>query len=188
MPARVNTTGDIGTAKDASDAYDKDNIFLTDEGWVYRHFKKADKSQFWDEIIVAGEVDPAATIGGVANAPVDAINDATPTFETGDGLQDIEYSPDFNSGGGGAPTPPATGPATGLSITNPGSNYSVATGLATTGGNGNGLTVNVTSVAGGSNQISGVSIASGGSGYQQGDVVTVVQAGSSSDARLTVSI
>ena len=108
MPARVNTSGDIGNALDASDAYDKDNIFLTDQGWVYRHYKKADFSEFWDEIIVAGEVDPAATIGGVANAPVDAIADATPTFETGDGKKDVEYSPNFSSsstgggGGGGA--------------------------------------------------------------------------------------
>ena len=105
MPARVNTSGDIGTALDASDAYNKDNIFLTDEGWVYRHYKKSDFSEFWDEIIVAGEVDPAATIGGVPNAPVDAINDAAPTFESGDGSKDVEYSPDFSSGGGG--TPPA---------------------------------------------------------------------------------
>ena len=90
MPARVNTTGDIGTAKDASDSYDKDNIFLTDEGWVYRHFKKADKSEFWDEIIVAGEVDTAE----VSNDPVGNINDAAPTFEIGDLEKDLSYSPE----------------------------------------------------------------------------------------------
>ena len=87
MPARVETTSAIGTAPAACDVYDMDNIFLTDEGWVYRHYKKADKSQFWDEILVAGEVVAGATIGGVANAPVDAINDANPNFETGDGVQ-----------------------------------------------------------------------------------------------------
>jgi hypothetical protein len=91
MPHRVNTTGDIGTAKEASDSYDVDNIFLTNEGWVYRHYKKADKSQFWDEIICAGEVDSS----DVNNDPVDNINDATPTFESGDGSQDIEYSPSY---------------------------------------------------------------------------------------------
>ncbi len=107
MPARVNTSGDIGTALDASDAYNKDNIFLTDEGWVYRHYKNDALTKFWDEIIVSGEVDPAATIGGVPNAPVDAIADVSPNFETGDGKKDVEYSPDFSSGGGGAPTPPA---------------------------------------------------------------------------------
>ena len=97
MPHRVNTEGDIGTAKVASDSYDVDNIFLTDEGWVYRHYKKEDKSVFWDEIIVAGEVDSTLTIGGVANTPVDSIGDAAPNFETGDGDQDIEYSPDFTA-------------------------------------------------------------------------------------------
>ena len=92
MPHRVNTTGDIGTAKDASDSYDKDNIFLTDEGWVYRHYKKADKSLFWDEIICAGEVDDSLTIDSVDNTPVGAIGDATPSFETGDGKVDFENS------------------------------------------------------------------------------------------------
>ena len=106
MPARVNTPGDIGNAKLASDSYDVDNIFLTDEGWVYRHYKNDALTKFWDEIIVAGEVDAAATISGVPNAPVDAINDATPTFETGDGKKDVENSPDF-SGGGSTPAPPA---------------------------------------------------------------------------------
>ena len=107
MPHRVNTTGDIGTAKAASDSYDVDNIFLTDEGWVYRHYKKADKTVFWDEIICAGEVDSTLTINSVANTPVDAIGDLSPNFEVGDGVQDVEYSPDFRLGGGGAPTPPA---------------------------------------------------------------------------------
>ena len=93
MPHRVNTTGDIGTAKDASDSYDVDNIFLTDEGWVYRHYKKADKSVFWDEIICAGEVDSTLTINGVVNTPVDTIGTASPNFETGDGTVDFENSP-----------------------------------------------------------------------------------------------
>ena len=56
--------------------------------------RKADKSQFWDEIIVAGEVDTS----DVANDPVDAIGDASPTFDAeglGDTKQDIEYSPDY---------------------------------------------------------------------------------------------
>ena len=105
MPARVETTSAIGTAPAACDVYDMDNIFLTDEGWVYRHYKKADKSQFWDEILVAGEVVSGATIGGVANDPVDAINDASPTFEVGDGTVDFENSPLYSDGGGAAPDP-----------------------------------------------------------------------------------
>ena len=85
---------DLRGLKAESDSYDYDNVFLTDEGWVYRHYKKADKSQFWDEIIVAGEVDTT----DVANDPVDSIGDATPTFDAeglGDTKQDIEYSPDY---------------------------------------------------------------------------------------------
>ena len=105
MPARVETTSAIGTAPAACDVYDMDNIFLTDEGWVYRHYKKADKSQFWDEILVAGEVVSGATIGGVANDPVDSINDASPTFEVGDGTVDFENSPLYGDGGGGTPAP-----------------------------------------------------------------------------------
>ena len=106
MPARVETTSAIGTAPAACDVYDMDNIFLTDEGWVYRHYKKADKSQFWDEILVAGEVVAGATIGGVANAPVDAINDANPNFETGDGVPDFANSPLY----GGVDPAPGPGP------------------------------------------------------------------------------
>ena len=104
MPHRVNTTGDIGNAKVASDSYDVDNIFLTDEGWVYRHYKNTAKTKFWDEIIVAGEVDETLTINGTATTPVDEINDATPTFETGDSKSDIEYAPGYNS----SVTPPAS--------------------------------------------------------------------------------
>ena len=107
MPARVNTEGDIGNALIKSDAYDVDNIFLTDEGWVYRHYKNDALTKFWDEIIVAGEVVPGISIGGIANNPVDAINDPAPTFQPGgDGDKDVENSPNFG-GGGGSPTPPS---------------------------------------------------------------------------------
>lgn len=175
MPARVNTTGDIGTAKDASDSYDKDNIYLTTEGWVYRHFKKADQSEYWDEIIVAGEVDPTLTIDGVANAPVDDIYEASPNFEVGDGTFDFEYS--------STPVaPPLTGPATGVSIASGGSGYSTASAVATSGGNGNGLTVDIT-VTG--DAITGAILNSGGTGYQQGDTVTVA---GGTGGTLTVSI
>ena len=138
MPARVNTPGDIGTAKIASDSYDVDNIFLTDEGWVYRHYKNSALTKFWDEIIVAGEVDAAATINGVANAPVDALNDATPTFESGDSIKDVEYSPNFRSGGGGTPPAPTIGTITitGASSTTDGNTESYSAtngGTATTG-------------------------------------------------------
>ena len=63
MPQRVNSKSDIGTSKIASDSYDTNNIFLTDQGWVYRHWKgdPTTTERYWDEIIVAGAVDAADT-------------------------------------------------------------------------------------------------------------------------------
>ncbi len=64
MPQRVNSKSDIGTSKIASDSYDTNNIFLTDQGWVYRHWKGDPldlDARYWDEILVAGEVDAADT-------------------------------------------------------------------------------------------------------------------------------
>ena len=123
MPHRLNKNlSTVPTIKElrgliaASDAYDMDNVYLTEEGWIYRHYKKADKSVWWDEIITAGQVIlPEAQGGpdtgeGDDNAPVIATvtadknlgttAEADITFETGDGKKDYEY-------GGNAPTPPS---------------------------------------------------------------------------------
>ena len=77
-----------GNYPDASDVADKDNIFLTESGWVYRHFRDQAKTKFWDEIIWAGYVDDAV----VENDPVDEMNEATAdvTFLVGDGFQYVE--------------------------------------------------------------------------------------------------
>ena len=77
-----------GNYPDASDVADKDNIFLTESGWVYRHFRDQAKTKFWDEIIWAGYVDAAV----VENDPVDEIDEATAnvTFLVGDGYQFVE--------------------------------------------------------------------------------------------------
>ena len=82
VPFLEQTTGNY---PDASDVADKDNIFLTEQGWVYRHFKSLDKSEYWDEVIWAGYVDASVQ----ANDPVDTIgapNDDI-TFLVGDGFQ-----------------------------------------------------------------------------------------------------
>ena len=111
MPHRKNTKGDIGTAKRFSDSYDMDNIYLAEEGWVYRHFKNTDRTLWWDEIIVAGQVKPGMSIHGVPNGPgvgqgtgtpgVDEViltnppklgTDKTPSFQQGDGVFDYRYS------------------------------------------------------------------------------------------------
>lgn len=110
MPHRKNAKGDIGTAKKFSDSYDMDNIYLTEEGWVYRHFKNTDRTLWWDEIIVAGQVKPDMSIHGVSNGPgveqgtgrgvseVVLTNPlklgtvTTPSFQKGDGVFDYRYS------------------------------------------------------------------------------------------------
>ena len=90
MPQRINIVGDLGTTKIASDSYDIDNIYLTEEGWVYRHFKSTDGSRYWDEILVAGEV-PSTDSPEETNPPKLGTV-ASPTYETGDGEFDINYS------------------------------------------------------------------------------------------------
>ena len=77
MPQNSNASSDTGWLKNISDVADKDNVYLSDQGWVYRHYKKDDKSVFWDEIIVAGAV-PSGDSPAVFGA-------ASPTFLTGDG-------------------------------------------------------------------------------------------------------
>ena len=46
----------VGNYPAKSDCADKDNIYLSDQGWVYRHFKNASKTKYWDEVIWAGDV------------------------------------------------------------------------------------------------------------------------------------
>tara|TARA_B100000131_G_scaffold77465_1_gene74088 strand:+ start:300 stop:869 length:570 start_codon:yes stop_codon:yes gene_type:complete len=43
-------------------AVDPSNVFATAEGWVLRHYKKSDQSEFWDEVLVA--VDGLVGAGG----------------------------------------------------------------------------------------------------------------------------
>ena len=73
----------VGNYPAKSDVADQDNIYLSDQGWVYRHYKSLDKSKFWDEIIWAGDV----TNPPSANDPVDPFGDPDPDFNNGDGIQ-----------------------------------------------------------------------------------------------------
>ena len=163
MPLRSNTQSDIGTSKVSSDSYDTNNIFLTDQGWVYRHFKKDDKSEFWDEIIVAGEAGAPDAITATTYSPEGggSVAFASPTFEgTTDGAVDIQYSPSFNpmapaaegparypfpdesaeapeENGGGAPAAPADPVVTNATLTLIGAtsgNTAYITSAALTGG------------------------------------------------------
>ena len=167
MPRRDNLnlsatpiTKDLRNLKDASDSFDKDNVFLTDQGWVYRHYKKADFSQYWDEILVAGEVD----LSDSANDPSSAFDTAAPTFEVGDGDKDVEYSPDFSSGGGGTPTPPAVTIGTitisGAATANDGD---TETYTASNGGTATGVSYSIAS-SDGSDVVSGMDVTFNGTG------------------------
>lgn len=79
MPTRANKASDLAAVTNTNPVLDMDNVYLSDRGWTLRHYKREDKSLFWDEVLVAGEV-PAS------DSP-DPFGDATPTFETGDGVQ-----------------------------------------------------------------------------------------------------
>ena len=73
----------IGNYPAISDAANKDNIYLSDQGWAYRHFTSPDKSEYWDEILWAGEV----TVPPGLNDPVGVFGAEEQTFLFGDGFQ-----------------------------------------------------------------------------------------------------
>lgn len=58
MP-RKSDRSDLTCALKANPVLDRDNVYFSDEGWAYRHYKSYAKSNdadgFWDEVLVAGE-------------------------------------------------------------------------------------------------------------------------------------
>ena len=70
----------IGAYKEADVAADIDNIFLSNQGWCYRHYKEELKGKWWDEIIIAGD-----------GRSFDSPGDTNPGFERADGIKDFEY-------------------------------------------------------------------------------------------------
>lgn len=95
MPQRINSKSDIGNTKRASDVYDVNNCFLTDQGWVYRHFKgdPGSTERYWDEVLVAGQSDGADTVEYSTETSEGSLLVETPTFEgTPDGIFDVMYS------------------------------------------------------------------------------------------------
>ena len=79
MPARANKASDLAAVTASNPVLDLDNVYLSDQGWAIRHYKREDKSLYWDEILVAGEV--------AASDTPDAFGAASPNFETGDSVQ-----------------------------------------------------------------------------------------------------
>ena len=66
----------VGNYPDASTVADKDNIYLSEQGWAYRHYKNAEKTKYWDEIIWAGFVSDDVT----ENLPVGIFGGDQQTF------------------------------------------------------------------------------------------------------------
>ena len=162
MPRRSDTS-DLTCALDANPVLDRDNVYFSDQGWAYRHYKKADKSEFWDEILVAGQ---ALEDDGTPDATADEFGTDTPTFLVGDGAQmpaDRVYLIEITAGGTG---------------------YTTGSGVATTGGTGTGLTVDIVADAG---VITDINIADQGDGaYLDGEELTVTTGGA--DATFTINI
>ena len=163
MPRRSDTS-DLTCALDANPVLDRDNVYFSDQGWAYRHYKSADKLEFWDEILVAGQ---ALEDDGTPDATADAFGAANPTFLVGDGSQmpiDRVYVIEITAAGTGG--------------------YSTASGVATTGGSGTGLTVDIVADAG---VITDINIAAQGDGaYLDGEELTVT--GGNGDATFTINI
>ena len=76
----------IGNYKAISTVANKDNIYLSDQGWAYRHFTSPDKSEYWDEILWAGEV----TVPPGLNDPVGIFGAEEQTSLFGDGFQWVQ--------------------------------------------------------------------------------------------------
>ena len=163
MPRRSNFQSDLAALTDNNPVYDLDNVYFSDRGWAYRHYKTEDKSEYWDEVLVAGQ---ALLDNGQPDTTADAFGTATPTFRTGDGGQ-----------------APVDTVSVG-SITAAGSGYANATGVATTGGSGAGLTVDITTDAG---AVTDVNLATQGNGaYLQGEELTI--SGGGGDATFTINV
>lgn len=161
MPRRSDTS-DLTCALDANPVLDKDNVYFSDQGWAYRHYKSADKLEFWDEILVAGQ---ALLDNGDPDTTADTFGTASPTFLVGDGSQmpiDRYYV---------------------IEITAAGDTLSDATGVATTGGSGTGMTVDIVTDGG---EVVDVNINAQGSGYVDGDELTITSAGT--DATFTIGV
>ena len=162
MPRRSDLS-DLTCALDANPVLDKDNVYFSTRGWAYRHYKNAAKTEFWDEILVAGQ---ALEDDGTPDATADLFGAASPTFLVGDGAQmpiDRVYL---------------------IEITDGGTGYTTGSAIATTGGTGTGLTVDIVADAG---VITDINIAAQGDGaYLDGEELTVT--GGGADATFTIAI
>lgn len=93
MPQKINKTADLSAVMIDSSVFDMDNVYWSNQGWAYRHYKTAAKSNaaggFWDEILVAGQalLADGNPDGTAADFALTSKGAAVPVFETGDGDQ-----------------------------------------------------------------------------------------------------
>ena len=78
MPRSSNSQGDLSNLSNTKLVADKYNVYFSDQGWVYRHYKNAAKTKFWDEIKVVKPCTRTAL-------PIPAGLRHSTTFLTGDG-------------------------------------------------------------------------------------------------------
>ena len=79
MPARSNKSSDLGYCSADNPVADLDNYYLSELGWVRRQYTNNEKSEYYDVVEVAGDVE--------ASDNPDPFMDPSPSFEFGDGIQ-----------------------------------------------------------------------------------------------------
>lgn len=79
MPSRSNKSSDLGYTSDNNPVADIDNYYLSDQGWARRQFTNNDKTEYYDVVEVAGDVESSDN--------PDPFMDSSPSFEFGDGIQ-----------------------------------------------------------------------------------------------------
>lgn len=164
MPRRSDTS-DLTCCLDASPVLDRDNVYFSDQGWAYRHFKNDAKSEYWDEILVSGQ---ALLDNGTPDTTADTFGAASPTFLVGDSTQ----APDSGH-------QPGDGGAAVLSleffVTSPGSGYSDASDVTTTASTGTGTGLVLDSIFTSAGQVIGYAFSTedGGDGYEVGDIISI---------------
>jgi len=154
---------------------DIDNVYFSDQGWAYRHYKSDAKSNaqngYWDEILVAGQ---ALLDNGQADTSAEPFG--TPGAKTFLGAP---------AGGDGDQGPAApTGPIeslTALETTTAFTADEAAAAVSITGG----ASGTVETDADG--EVVAVAITAGGADYEPGDSVTITEDGAAGEATARVA-
>ena len=158
MPRRSDTS-DLTCALDANPVLDKDNVYFSDQGWAYRHYKNLAKTEFWDEILIAGQ---ALEDDGTPDATADTFGTASPTFLVGDSDQ----SPVISLGGIGSVANIST------SVSFPTDESALAV-TVTPGAAAGSVAATATVSTDSSGDVIEITFTSPGSGYELGEVLSL---------------